>query len=104
MVYTIMEEIVAKKIKWEKVLTETWVNQNSSLSEEDAKGKIIESEFEIRAAIEERENHTELQAAQEIVRDLNSGFSAAIKYEKAKIEFLLEQIEARRAAAIDSKN
>lgn len=87
------------KVKWEKVLTETWVNQHKGLSEEEAKAKLIESEFEIRAALEEKENHTELQNAKEIVKDLNAGFSSAIKYEKAKIEFLLEQIEARRAAA-----
>ena len=49
--------------------------------------------------LEEKEGHTELQAAKEIVKDLNAGFSSAIKYEKAKIEFLLEQIEARRNAA-----
>jgi hypothetical protein len=87
------------KVKWEKILTESWVSQNKSLSEEEAKIKLIESEFEIRAAIEEREGHEQLQAAKEIVKDLNAGFSSAIKYEKAKIEFLLEEIEARRNAA-----
>ena len=92
---------MGKKVNWEKVLTETWVSEHKGLSEEDAKAKLIESEFEIRAALEEQENHTELQAAKEIVRDLNAGFSSAIKYEKAKIEFLLEQIEARRAAAVE---
>lgn len=86
------------KVKWEKVLTESWVSQNKGLSEEEAKAKLIESEFEIRAALEEKENHEQLNAAKEIVKDLNAGFSSAIKYEKAKIEFLLEQIEARRAA------
>jgi len=87
------------KVKWEKVLSESWVNQNSSLSEEEAKVKLIESEFEIRNALQERDGHEQLQAAKEIVKDLNAGFSSAIKYEKAKIEFLLEQIEARRSAA-----
>jgi len=84
------------KLKWEKILTDSWVSQNSSLSEEDAKIKLVESEFEIRAALQEKEGHEQLQAAREIVKDLNAGFSSAIKYEKAKIEFLLEQIEARR--------
>lgn len=87
------------KIKWEKILSESWLSQNNSLSEDEAKVKLIESEFEIRNALEEKEGHTELQAAKEIVKDLNAGFSSAIKYEKAKIEFLLEQIEARRNAA-----
>ena len=92
------------KVKWEKVLTESWVNQNSSLSEEDAKIKLIESEFEIRNALLEQSNHEQLQAAREIVKDLNAGFSSAIKYEKAKIEFLLEQIEARRNSAAGLSN
>jgi len=87
------------KIKWEKVLTESWVSQNGSLSEDEAKAKLVDSEFEIRAALEERDNHDQLNAAKEIVKDLNAGFSSAIKYEKAKIEFLLEQIEARRSAS-----
>lgn len=91
--------MIMAKVKWEKVLTESWVNQNSSLSEEDAKIKLIESEFEIRNALQEKEGHEQLQAAKEIVKDLNAGFSSAIKYEKAKIEFLLEQIEARRNSA-----
>jgi hypothetical protein len=34
-----------------------------------------------------------LEAAREIVKDLVSGFGSALKYEKAKIDFLLEQIE-----------
>jgi hypothetical protein len=87
------------KIKWEKILTDSWVAQNNGLSEDEAKVKLIESEFEIRAALEEKEGHEQLQAAKEIVKDLNAGFSSAIKYEKAKIEYLLEQIEARRNAA-----
>lgn len=86
------------KVKWEKVLTESWVAQNKGLSEEEAKSQLIDSEFEIKAALAEKEGHEQLQAAKEIVKDLNAGFSSAIKYEKAKIEFLLEEIEARRAA------
>lgn len=89
------------KVEWKKVLTESWVSQNKSLSEEEAKSKLIESEFEIRAALEEKEGHEQLNAAREIVKDLNAGFSSAVKYEKAKIEFLLEQIESRRAAAAE---
>lgn len=86
------------KVNWEKVLSEAWVSQHNSISEADAEAKIIECEFEIRAALAEKENDDQLNAAKEIVKDLNAGYSSAIKYEKAKIEFLLEQIEARRAA------
>lgn len=92
------------KVKWEKVLTEAWVSQNLGLSEEEAKTKLIESQFEIRAALQEKDNDEQLNAAKEIVKDLNAGYSSAVKYEKAKIEFLLEQIEARRAAKADAGN
>ena len=64
------------KVKWEKVLTESWVSQNGSLSEDEAKAKLVDSEFEIRAALEERDNHDQLNAAKEIVKDLNAGFSS----------------------------
>ena len=69
------------------------------MTEDDAKTKLIESEFEIKAALNERDEHEQLQAAKELVKDLNAGFSSAVKYEKAKIEFLLEQIESRRRMA-----
>lgn len=42
------------KIKWEKILSESWLSQNNSLSEDEAKVKLIESEFEIRNARRER--------------------------------------------------
>ena len=86
------------KTKWEKVLTDSWVSQHKGISEEEAKARLIECEFEIRAALAEKEEDAQLNAAKEVVKDLNAGYSSAIKYEKAKIEFLLEQIEARRFA------
>jgi len=89
---------MSKKTNWEKVLTESWVNNNRNLSESDAEKQLVSSEFEIKKMIYDRENHDQLNAAKEIVKDLNSGFSSAIKYEKAKIEFLLEQIENVRIA------
>ena len=89
---------MAKKTNWEKVLTESWVSNNINLSEADAEKQLVASEFDIKKMVYERENHEQLQAAKEIVKDLNSGFSAAIKYEKAKIEFLLERIENARLA------
>lgn len=81
------------KTNWEKVLTESWVANNRDLSESEAEKSLITSEFEIKQLVYEKENHEQLQAAREIVKDLNAGFSSGVKYEKAKIEFLLEQIE-----------
>jgi len=89
---------MSKKSNWEKVLNESWVNNNRNLKESEAEKNVILSELEIKKLVYERENHEQLNAAREISKDLNSGFSSAIKYEKAKIEFLLEQIENIRVA------
>ncbi len=86
------------KVNWEKVLTESWVSNNRDLSESEAEKVLITSEFEIKQLLHDKENHEQLKAAKEIVKDLNAGFSSGVKYEKAKIEFLLEQIENIRIA------
>lgn len=82
-----------KKSNWEKVLTESWVANRKVLSEEESEKEIVGIEFEIKQILHEKENNQELKAAKEVLKDLNSGFSSALKYEKAKIEFLLEHIE-----------
>lgn len=82
-----------KKSNWEKVLTESWVANSKTLSEDDAEKEVVNIEFCIKQILDEKENNDELKAAKEILKDLNAGFNCAIKYEKAKIEFLLEHIE-----------
>lgn len=82
-----------KKTNWEKVLTESWVSNRRNLTEEEAEKELVQAEFEIKQIVHEQKNNQQLQAAKEVVKDLNSGFSSAVKYEKAKIEFLLEHIE-----------
>ncbi len=89
---------MSNKTSWEKVLTESWVNNSRDFNESEAEKALISSEFEIKELLHEKENHEQLQAARELVKDLNAGFSSGIKYEKAKIEFLLEQIENIRIA------
>jgi hypothetical protein len=86
-----------KKTNWEKVLTESYVSNRKNLTEEDAEKELVQAEFEIKNILHEKDNNQQLQAAKEIVKDLVSGFGSAVKYEKAKIEFLLEQIENIRA-------
>lgn len=89
---------MSKKKQWEKVLSDSFVANNKSLSEEEAKTKLIESQFAIKQINYEKENDDQLSAAKEIVKELNAGYGAATKHEKAKIEFLLEVIEAKRIA------
>jgi hypothetical protein len=90
--------MMSKKKNWEKVLSSSFVNNNKDLSEEEAKTKVIESQFAIKSIKGEKENDDQLNAAKEIVKELNAGYSAAEKHERAKIEFLLEVIEAKRIA------
>lgn len=82
--------------KWEKLLSDTFVSNNLNLSEDEAKTKLIDSQFQIKGLVTDREEDEQLSAAKEIVKDLNAGYSSAIAHEKAKIEFLLEVIEKRR--------
>lgn len=89
---------MSKKKNWEKVLSETFVSNNKDLSEEDAKSKLIQAQFAIKQINSEKEDDDQLNAAKEIVKELNAGYGAATKHEKAKIEFLLEVIESRRIA------
>lgn len=91
---------MSKQKNWEKVLSDSFVSNNRDLSEEDAKTKLIESQFAIKQIAGEKEDDDQLSAAKEIVKELNAGYSAASKHEKAKIEFLLEVIESRRIAAV----
>lgn len=83
--------------KWEKVLSETFVSNNLNLSEEEAKAALIDSQFQIKDLLIEKEEDQQLNAAKEIVKDLNAGYNSVVAMEKAKIEFLLEVIEKRRA-------
>jgi len=82
-----------KKSNWEKVLTDSWVSNSRTLTEEDAEKEVVRIEFEIKQILHDKDNNEELKAAKEVVKDLNAGFSSALKYEKAKIEFILEHIE-----------
>lgn len=87
------------KKNWEKVLSDSFVANNKNLTEEEAKTRLIDSQFSIKSINYEKENDEQLTAAKEIVKELNAGYGAASKNEKAKIEFLLEVIEGRRAAS-----
>ena len=88
----------SKKTSWEKVLSDSYVSTRTNITEQDAEKELISAEFAIKQLAYEKENDTQLNAAKEIVKDLNAGYSSAAKYEKAKIDFLLEKIENIRLA------
>lgn len=82
--------------KYAKILTDTYISDRVSITEEEASKEVLEAEFAIKQLLNDKENDEELQSAKTIVKDLNGGYSAAMKYEKAKIDFLLDKIEGSR--------
>jgi hypothetical protein len=76
-----------------KGLNEAFIENNQDVDEDTAAALIVQAEQKIKALEDERAENEHLANAKQIVKDLNAGFSSAIKYEKAKIKFLLERIE-----------
>jgi hypothetical protein len=81
------------KGKASKVLSQSFVENNENVSEDQAADAIIKAQLTIKQLEEERDADEKLNAAKGIVKDLNAGYSSAIRYEKAKINFLLEKIQ-----------
>ena len=82
---------MAKDFK--KTLGKAFVENNADINEDEAADAIVRSEMTIRNLEEEMNNHDQLQAARQIVKDLEGSYKATIKYERAKIGFLLDKIE-----------
>jgi hypothetical protein len=75
-----------------KVLSKSFVDNHENVTEDVAGELIVKAEQKIREIREERNADSKLATAKEIVKDLNSAYNSAIKYEHAKIDFLLEKI------------
>ena len=83
---------MSKMASIKKVLSKSFVDNHENINEDTASQLIVSSEQKIRQIKEERVADEKLAAARQIVKDLNSAYSAAIKYEQAKIDFLVEKI------------
>jgi rubrerythrin len=75
-----------------KTLSKSFVDNHENVSEDVASELIIKSEQKIREIKEERASDQKLAQAKQIVKDLNSAYTSAVKHEQAKIDFLLEKI------------
>lgn len=75
-----------------KALDQSFVDNAENISEDVAGELIVRSTQKIKEIEEEREADEKLAAAKQIVKDINSAYTSAIKYERAKINFLLEKI------------
>ena len=80
------------KGKATKILSKSFVENNANITIEDAQELMVRAEQKIREIKEEANNDSNLSAARQVVKDLLSAYSAAKKYEEAKINFLLDRI------------
>jgi len=83
---------MAKIENLKKVLSQSFVDNHENVTEDVASDLIVKANQKIKAIKEERAADEKLAQAKEIVKDLNSAYSSTLKYEQAKIDFLLEKI------------
>src|SRR5688500_4597608 len=79
--------------KAKKILTATFLEDNETVNEDQAAALIVKAEQQIKALSDEMASDEQLQAAAQVKKDLESGYKNAIKYEQAKIQYLLAKIE-----------
>jgi len=71
---------------------QTFVDNHEEVSEDVAASLIVKAEQKIDEIEELRSSDDKLATARQIVKDLNGAYTASVKYERAKIRFLLEKI------------
>lgn len=82
-------------------LNKSFLDNNESVNEDTASEQIVLATQKIREIEQEREADEKLAAAKQIVKDINSAYTSAIKYEKAKIQFFLEKIEEIQSGEVN---
>jgi len=75
-----------------KALSKSFVDNNENINEDFAGEQIVLAVQKVREIEQERDADEKLQAGKQIVKDINSAYTSAIKYERAKINFFLEKI------------
>lgn len=79
--------------KAKKILSSAFLENNENVSEDEAASLVVKAEMQIKALREEKSEDEQLNAAIQVKKDLESGYNNAIKYEEAKIQYLLAKIE-----------
>ena len=83
--------------KAKKILSQTFLEDNENVNEDEAAHLIVKAEQTIKGLSEEMQADDRLNAAAQVVKDLKSGYTNAIKYEQAKVQYLLAKIEEIQA-------
>lgn len=84
-----------------KVLSKSFVDNHENVNEDVAAELIVSAEMKIKEIKEEQAADGKLEQAKQIVKDLNGAYTSAVKYEQAKISFLLEKIQEIRDGAVN---
>lgn len=74
-------------------LSKSFTDNGKDLNEDEAISLLVEAEKNMRLIKEKRTADEKLTAAKNIAKDLGSGYSSAMAYEKAKVSFLLDRIQ-----------
>lgn len=84
-----------------KTLSKSFVDNHENIGEDTAGELIVTSTQKIREIEKERKSDERLESARQIVKDINGAYTSAIKYERAKINFLLEKIQEIQEGSIN---
>jgi hypothetical protein len=76
-----------------KGLSQSFLENHQNVDADVASDLIVKAEQKIRAIREDRNANERLAQAKQIVKDLNSAYTSTIKYEQAKIDFLLDKLQ-----------
>lgn len=87
--------------KARKILSQSFLDNHEEVNEDEAANMIVKAEQQIKALYEEKETDENLNAAKGVVKDLSAGYNNAIKYEQAKIQFLLAKIEEIQEGSVN---
>lgn len=79
--------------KAKKILSQTFLDSNNDINEDEAAHLIVKAEQTIKLLRDEMNSDDKLSAARQVVKDLSTGYQNAIKYEEAKVQYLLAKIE-----------
>ena len=79
--------------KAKNTLSKTWSENVRDINEDEAANMIVRAEQKIRDILDEQRADDKLNAAKQIVKDLNAGYSSIVSLEKAKIRHLLERVQ-----------
>ena len=85
-----------------KTLSKSFLDNNENINEDFASEHIVSATQKIREIEQERAADEKLTAVKQIAKDINSAYSSAIKYERAKINFFLEKIEEIQNGNVNS--